>query len=146
MKDQELSETARGLSSLMTVIDRRLIRPHEQKTRRIVSPLVIHVLTMLAEKKSATMTELAREIQISKPQLTPIIDKLCESDEVRREHDERDRRIINIRITPAGMSKLQELQETLFDSIKSKLVGLDKNEILSLQHALNDLFRIVNKM
>lgn len=146
MGDQELNEAARGLSSLMTVIDRRLIRPHEQKTRHIVSPLVIHVLMILAEKESAAMTELAQEIKIAKSQLTPIIDKLCEGGEVQREQDARDRRIINIRITPAGVSKLQELQETLFHSIKAKLKGLDPKEILSLQSALNDLYRIINKM
>ncbi|SET11300.1 MarR family winged helix-turn-helix transcriptional regulator [Paenibacillus sp. NFR01] len=146
MENEKLNEAAQGLSSLLTVMDRRLIRPHEQKTRHIVSPLVIHVLMILSERESAIMTELAQEIQIAKSQLTPIIDKLCENGDVEREHDAKDRRIINIRITPKGAAKLRELQDTLFQSVKSKLEPLAPQEIASLQHALNELYRIINKM
>ncbi|WP_151732925.1 MarR family winged helix-turn-helix transcriptional regulator [Paenibacillus tengchongensis] len=146
MGDQEINEAAKGLSTLLTVMDRKLIRPHEQKTRHIVSPLVIHVLTLLKEQGSATMTELAREIQIAKPQLTPIIDKLCNAGDVEREVDAGDRRIIHIRITETGVSRLQELQGTLFESMKSKLAGLDREEVANLQRALDDLFRIIHKM
>ncbi|WP_150272930.1 MarR family winged helix-turn-helix transcriptional regulator [Paenibacillus tepidiphilus] len=146
MEDQERNKAAHGLASLLTVIDRKLIRPHEQRTRHIVSPLVIHVLTILTEKGSATMTELAQEIQIAKPQLTPIIEKLCKTGDVRREYAAKDRRIINIHITETGVSKLQELQGTLFESIRSKLEGLDNQDVADLQRALNDLYRMIHKM
>lgn len=146
MKDKELNEAARGLSFLMTAIDRKLIRPHEQKTRHIVSPLVIHVLTILTEAETATMSELANEIKIAKAQLTPIIDKLCESGSVCREHDSADRRLVRINITPKGISMLHEIQETLFEFLKGKLERLDRGDVASLQKALNDLYSIINKM
>lgn len=146
MEDMELNEAARGLSNLMTAIDRKLIRPHEQKTRHIVSPLVIHVLTMLTEIETATMTELANEIKIAKAQLTPIIDKLCDSEWVCREHDAADRRIVRIKITPKGVSMLHEMRETLFEFLKEKLSRLEKEDIATLQNALNDLYSVIHKM
>lgn len=146
MKDKDLDEAARDLSSLLPTFDRKFIRPHEQQTRHIVSPLTIHVLTILAKTETATMTELAQEIKIAKAQLTPIVDKLCESNCVCREHDPTDRRFINIRITPTGVAMLHNLQNTLYQTVRSKLEFLDSQDLLSLQNALNELYRIINKM
>lgn len=146
MKDQELNEAARGLSFLLSTIDRKLIRSHEQQTRRIVSPLTIHVLTILSETGTSTMTELAKEIKIAKAQLTPIVDKLCESNCVRREHDPADRRFVKISITPTGVSMLHDLRNSLFLTVKSKLERLDSEDLLSLRHALDELYRIIHKL
>jgi len=146
VKEVDINEVAKALSALLPTIDRKLIRPFEQQARHLLSPLTIHVMAVLAEKDTFTMTELAKEIKIAKPQLTPIIDKLIESNWVCREHDEFDRRIVKIRITSSGIHFLDDFQKDITGRIKAKIECLDKDDLFSLHNALNDLYRVINKI
>lgn len=146
MKEVDINQVAKNLSTLLPTLDRKLIRPFEQQARHLVSPLAIHVMSILSEKHSFTMTELADEIKIAKPQLTPIIDKLIASNWVCREQDCKDRRIVKIKITFSGIELLDNLQKDIINSIKTKIEGLDKEDLFLLDKALNQLYTVINKI
>ena len=53
-------------------------------------------------RSAPTMSELAARLEITKQQLTKLVNDLEEKDLVRREHDSRNRRQVYLYITPTG--------------------------------------------
>lgn len=142
----ELNEIAKKLSDLMPLFTRKLLRPLEKLTKTISSPLQMHTITILRENELITMTELSDEMNISKQQMTPIIDKLIDSGFVQREHDDIDRRSIKISLTSVGINFLDDISKEMTSVMKSKIEGLDGDDINTLNHALDDLCRIIKKI
>ena len=58
---------------------------------------------------SMEMTRLARSIGISKAGLTPIADKLIESELIERIYGTDDRRVITLHVTPKGYAVVKQL-------------------------------------
>jgi DNA-binding MarR family transcriptional regulator len=142
----ELNKIAKKLSDLMPLFSRKLFRPLEQLTKNITSPLQMHAITILREKELFSMTELSNEMNISKQQMTPIIDKLIDSGFVQREHDDIDRRSIKISLTSIGIDFLDDISKEMTSFMKSQIEGLDEDDLHSLNHALDDLYRIIKKI
>lgn len=146
MLEIEKNEIAKKLSELMPLFARKFMRPLEQHTKNFISPLHMHLMNILSEKELFTMTELSNEMNISKQQMTPIIDKLVDSGFVQREHDSIDRRSINISLTSVGLDLLVNFNNDITNIMKSKIECLDKNDLNSLRYALDDLYRIIYKI
>lgn len=142
----EKNEIAKKLSNLMPLIMRKLMRPLGQLTRNITSPLHMNIMTILSEMEMCTMTELSNEMHISKPQMTPIIDKLVDNGFVKKEHDNVDRRSRRISITSIGLNFLDNINNNVTSIMKIIIEDLDKDDLISLNHALDDLYRIISKI
>ncbi len=142
MKDIDINQVAKDLSGLIGVIDRVMIRPVELKTRTVISPLPYLTLRILSGKKAITMSELAREVQIAKPQLTLIIDKLIDSNYVTREYDRSDRRTTKVKISEDGLIFLDQFNDLVIEIIKGNINQLDKDDVNNLSEAIR-LFKDV---
>lgn len=146
MNELRIHEIAQALTSLLPTLDRKLIRPLEQQSRQLVSPLMIHTLEHLEQSGSIPMSELAKELLISKPQLTSVVEKLIDNGWVAREADAADRRIIRIKITGEGSAMLNRLHTNLIQTVVGKIERLEQEELESLQDALSELHRIIRKL
>lgn len=146
MIDVNMDEIAKKLCDLMQLMTRKLLRPIEQLTKNFTSPLQLHTMLILSEKKFSTMTEISRDINISKQQMTPIIDRLIDTGFVHREHDNIDRRSVNINLTSAGVDFLDNFGKNITSVMKRKIECLDNDDLHSLHHALDDLSRIIHKI
>ena len=59
-----------------------------------------------------------------KPHVTAIIDRLIDAGYVERQSDPKDRRIINISLTPKGSKIFETTQKLVSKNLKSKLLLL----------------------
>lgn len=75
-------------------------------------PRQLGVLIKCAEGRQ-TVRGLAAAFNASKPVVTRATDKLVELDMVRREVDQKDRRSVNISITPKGSGFLRKLYKKM---------------------------------
>ena len=146
MIEEEIDGIARKLSDLLPLFIRKLMRPFELKTRDVTSPLQMYVMLILSEKEMSTLTELADEMNMSKQQMTPIINKLHDNGFIQREQDNIDRRSVNLRLTSVGVDFLENRCQEVNLLMKRKIEGLDKDDLQTLVHALDDLFRIIHKI
>ena len=144
--EKETKKIAKKLSNLIPLFTRRLMRPLERHTRNLTSPMHMHALDILSEQESFTMTEISNEMHASKQQMTPIIDKLVDSGFVQRKHNDIDRRSINISLTPVGLEFLNNFNQEITAIVNGKIECLDKDDLIALDNALDDLFRIINKI
>jgi len=145
MIEEEQSKIAEKLTDLLPSFTRKFMRPFTLLMKNI-TPLHLHVMHILSEKELSTLTELSYEMSMSKQQMTPIINKLHDNGFVLREPDTIDRRSVNLKLTSVGIDSLENIREDLNRIMKRKIECLDENDLHTLHHALDDLFRIIHKI
>ncbi|WP_434310344.1 MarR family winged helix-turn-helix transcriptional regulator [Hominifimenecus sp. rT4P-3] len=80
------------------------------------------LFTLTHEKeKPITMTMLAEALQISKQQLTKLVNDLEGRNYVERIHDQVNRRLVYIRITKAGQRRMDEFSEAALKPVTETL-------------------------
>lgn len=146
MIEEETNEIAEKLSQLIPLFTKKFLRPFELQTKNITSPLQLHVMLILKEKELLTMSDISKEMDVSKQQMTPIINKLHDAGFVNREHDKIDKRSVNISLTRVGVDFIENLCNDINSIMKQKIVCLGQDDLQSLHHALNDLYRIMHKI
>ena len=80
--------------------------------------LAVFLKAYLEPQTDHTVRGLAAELNVSKPAVTRALDRLAESDFIKREQDTHDRRSIFVRRTSAGSAYLRTLNGYVNDANK----------------------------
>lgn len=105
-----------------------------------VTPAQLVMLLAISEKGVCRATDLTKEIKVSAPTITGLIDRLMREKYLVRIPDVNDRRAINIKLTPKGENLVNEFLSHIKSRWKSILIHLKPEERLSF---LNSLKRII---
>ena len=106
----------------------------------------VQVLAMLQDVGTMSVSEISRRLGIAKPNITPLVDRLYESGYVDRQHDEHDRRVVNIVLLPAGEEKLSAIRATISRQIQGQIEDLSVSEFRELCESMNSVVRILNSL
>lgn len=103
------------------------------------------ILTLLAftEKKTMQMNELSDAMSLTTSTSTRMIDSLVKEGFVERGKDQFDRRLVAVRLTQKGKKitkDIQEFRNKYFESIKEKVEGDGKEEMILSLKTLIDAF------
>ncbi len=74
------------------------------------SPAQIEMINIISGRGSVTVKEIAETMRVSGSAVTQFADPLVEAGLIERHHDARDRRIVNIKMSPAGRRELSALE------------------------------------
>ena len=88
------------------------------KTDLTARQLAVFLKTYLESETEHTVRGLAADLNISKPAITRALDRLTDSDFIRREKDANDRRSVIVRRTSAGSAYLHTLGGYVNDADK----------------------------
>jgi DNA-binding MarR family transcriptional regulator len=115
---------------------------------RDVSLPQLHILAMLKELGTMTVSEIANTLSISAPSATSIIDRMEEHGLATRERDREDRRVVHVRISQRGQVAVEEMMGMKRDRVHGLLEVMTDQElgdlikgIEALQSALDRLQR-----
>ena len=146
MKDSPAQEAARAF--VETFIETYLlVRNNFYRQTQVPIPVNQFVVLMaLINDPSASISEISRTLNISKQQMTTIIDKLVKSGLAQRHPDINDRRRTVITITDAGMATLDQQKETVHLMFHERISRLSPEEIGQLAQATYTYNRLVRKM
>lgn len=111
-----------------------------------MTPSNMDVLFMLSEVREATISELCHHLNISRPNMTPIIDKLVQYQLVERQTSEEDRRVTKIKITAYGDQFFNEACKIIRNHIKSAFASLDNDDLTALKECFVTLKTILIKI
>jgi len=125
-------KAAESLMGLLPLMHEKFLNPMERIATDRMSKLQFFALMMLFRKGPQTMTELSSAMQISKQQMTPLVDRLLELEVVRRLADEQDRRIVRIDITEAGRELMSEMKRQNLKALAKKLSVLPECDLIEL--------------
>ena len=150
MKTEMLDSIAEDLFTIPPLIGRsirrKLLRIAMSHIQEDISPPHFEIMKTLEEAGTLHITEIGERLQIPKPQMTHLIDKLVALDMVERQPDARDRRIINIILTGKGKTLLKKHRRMIEGAIKKSLISLTDEELEELSTSLRKLRQILSKL
>ena len=106
----------------------------------------LHVLFAIEKLGPCSISNIAKKMLISKPNMTPIIDKLILSGFIKREYSQKDRRVINVYISEEGKVFIKEKKEKIRKTIAEKLINLRHEDLSDLYIALGTIKSIFIKL
>jgi DNA-binding MarR family transcriptional regulator len=150
MKPEILDSIAEDLFTIPPLIGRsirrKLLRTAMAHIREDISPPHFEIMKTLEEAGTLHVTEIGERLQIPKPQMTHLIDKLVNLDMVERQPDTKDRRTINIALTRRGKTILKKHRKMIEDAIKKILASLTDEDLQELSTSLKKLREILSKL
>ena len=138
-----IDTVAQNMFHVLPLIKKRLLHM-DLVQREHGTPLYhVQVQAMLQDVGTMSVSEISRRLGIAKPNITPLVDRLFESGYVDRQHDENDRRVVNIVLLPAGEEKLAAIRATISRQIQGQVESISVSEFRELNESLSSIVRIL---
>lgn len=134
------------LYMLLLSLNRRFFNPNEALKTLELAPSHAKVLIYLIHKGPTSISNIARELGISKPNMTPIIDKLVNAGYVTRYCDTNDRRVVLIKYTDTACSISEALEKLTKEKITEKIKDLNEDELKILAESINNILNLLPKI
>lgn len=134
------------LYTLLLCLNRKVFSHDDVIKRLSIPPSHAKVVFYLHCSGEASVSEIAKNLSISKSNMTPIIDKLIQENLVERFTDPNDRRIIRVRVTEKGRDFCIKQREKTKKHLKGKLSSLSPYELEKVTELAKELNCIFSKM
>ena len=141
-----IDAVAQNMFHVMPLIKKRLLHMDMVQKEHGTPLSHIQVLAMLQDAGTMSVSEISRRLGIAKPNITPLVDRLYEAGYVDRQHDENDRRVVNIVLMPAGSEKLAAIRATIARQIQVQAESLSVSEFRELNESLSSIVRILSSL
>ncbi len=142
---KRLDEIADDLMGSVQVFSRRVAREAHHAHGGKFDPSRF-VLKHVQELGPIRMSEIGRHMEISRPYMTALVDKLINEGLVERVTDPDDRRVVEIRITPQGRQVLREFRKTSRETVIKRLSSLSSKDISSLHDSMRNIRNIISRL
>lgn len=104
------------------------------------------VIFCLSHTGPLSLSHLASTIGVSKPNMTPIIDKLIQDGFINRYEDPKDRRILRVELTKKATNLLECQTQEFKDMLSKKLSTLSIEDLSCLEVSLKEVTTILSKL
>ena len=141
-----IDAVAQNMFHVMPLIKKRLLHMDMVQKEHGTPLSHVQVLAMLQDAGTMSVSEISRRLGIAKPNITPLVDRLYEAGYVDRQHDENDRRVVNIVLQPAGAEKLAAIRATIARQIQVQAEDLSVSEFRELSDSLSSVVRILSSL
>ncbi|WP_346915892.1 MarR family transcriptional regulator [Clostridium sp.] len=146
MDEKNLTKISEDFFVLMMLLHKKIIKLEDFMKSMAMPPSHVKVVFYLAHNGPSSVSSIARDLCISKPNMTPIIDKLLECGYVTRYEDPKDRRVIRIEVTEKAREVFKIKKELIKGILKDKLSILPDEDLVSLDNAISEFKRIISKL
>lgn len=141
-----LNKISEELFQLVMELHKKTFNRDQLVKNSCIPPSHLKVIFTLSHTGPLSLSQLANTIGISKPNLTPIIDKLIQKGFVNRYEDPNDRRILRVEITNKAV-ELRDQQCNKFKTmLQPKLSNLPTEDLDSLEDLLSKIMPIITKL
>jgi DNA-binding MarR family transcriptional regulator len=130
--------------SLQIVIHKMQPKLLESMNALGVTTTQLFVLGLIKKQGSCKVTQLAEMMDVKPSAVTLLVDRLEENGLVLREHDKKDRRVVNISLTEHGDEKLKKVMEERKAIAGRYLSHLTEEELLVMATLTEKLAQVVN--
>lgn len=105
----------------------------------------ILALKLLEEEVSLQMSALADRMSLTPSSMVRIVDSLGERGLVMRKRSIRDRRVVNVSLTPQGRNELASIPDVMGNTLASNLASLPVDRLERIDSALRQLVDILSQ-
>ena len=136
-----MSNLKETISYLSDLIEKVLEETINQVDFTDLTSQQLRYLQVIVRMKNPTLSELAREIDLTKPTVTVLVDKLVEKGYVTRVKSDEDRRSMHLHINKKG-AKINALREIAYQRMAEKIsIGLSETEAAILNELLKKIVK-----
>lgn len=96
----------------------------------------IEIIKYLHCTGKSKMTDIGKDLYVSKPYLTALSDKLIETGLIVRENDKDDRRIITLSLTDKGVEMVATYKKLAEKELRKRVAQLSPDEIMEMKSML----------
>lgn len=136
--------------NLLIKLNHKLFDKHKMAKNHTMPPSHMKALFFIyhahIHNEACTVSDVAEFLSISKPNMTPILDKLISEGLIHRYNDEHDRRKINIGVTKEGLNILESRKKEVKNDLLDKISTLTKEDVIKLDNLINDMSTILDKI
>ena len=130
--------------SIVPLFHRTILRVENQAHNPFSSDF--KVMGILMRHGPLPMSRIGVWLGISKPNMTSVIDRLIANGWVERRQDQKDRRIIEVGLTPHGKMHMEDLWKEAKESARTTLSTLSEDERNTLYNSLESVRVILSKL
>jgi DNA-binding MarR family transcriptional regulator len=150
MRSEILESITEDLLSIPPLIfrgvRRKLLKAALANSDVDITPLQFEIMRLLEEVGTLHIAEIGEKLQIARPQMTHLIDKLQDLGMVERQIGTADRRTINIVLTGQGKNTLKEHDSRIRNAIRDTLSCLTDEELEDLSDSLRKTRDVLSKL
>jgi DNA-binding MarR family transcriptional regulator len=141
-----LNNLSGDLYNLMIIIHKKMFNQDEMIKNLPIPPSHVKVIFYLKCNGSSSISEIAKNLTISKSNMTPIIDKLISEGMVNRYDDPNDRRILRIELTDKAHKFIKGRENIVKNSLAEKISVLNSEDLKCLKHHVAGITDILEKI
>lgn len=101
--------------------------------------LQMQALSFLKENPSSTVGQLSQRLHVSSPSVAQLCDRLVNSGWIKREDDQKDRRVTHLLLSREGEKKLKEIKLKHFKKMSMTLSLLDEKDLKDMTRIMTTL-------
>ncbi|TCO68872.1 MarR family winged helix-turn-helix transcriptional regulator [Marinisporobacter balticus] len=146
MNTVELNKLSEDLYNLFFYLHKKIIDPNEIAKNFSIPPSHVKAIIYLRHNGTSSISEIAKNLTISRPNMTPIIDKLIAENMVKRCDDPNDRRIIKIELTDKAHEFIKEQKEKIKIDLEKKISSLNSEDLEALSEHVVGITDIILKI
>jgi DNA-binding MarR family transcriptional regulator len=105
----------------------------------------IKLLTCFSDRDAFTMTELSRNLNVTMPTMTAMVDRLVKSAMIKRERDDVDRRVVTVKLTDTGRKMLKKLIRIRREEMEKILMNLNEEEMENYLNSIEMVAQLLVK-
>ncbi|HBI03816.1 MAG TPA: MarR family transcriptional regulator [Paenibacillaceae bacterium] len=136
---------AERLMTALNSTSRKIQHEFAQKNTLPLTTPQLFLLHLLSKKERWMVTELAEKMTVNGRAITAMIDRLEQNNYAERQRDEKDRRVVFIRISKEGRKVLKQAGEKRKEILIHYLQQLEEDEITALIAINEKLAHIISK-
>lgn len=134
------------LQNIIALLSREIVELEESAKEQFsfneLTLTQMHYLETINQLQNPNLTELALELNLTKPTVTVAVDKLIEKEYVYKVKSDEDRRSMHLHLTEKG-KLLNQMHDYAHKLLAERMITtLDDNELSELQHLL---YKYVNR-
>lgn len=146
MNNIDLTKISDELFHLLMQLNSKVFNHDKMVKCSPLPPSHVKVIFYLFNNGSSSISDIASMLAISKPNMTPIVDKLIKEDLVYRKEDPNDRRKIRIDLTEKAHNLALEHKKRLKESLLSKISTLSEEDLFKMSDLVSQLTNIIVKL
>lgn len=104
----------------------------------------MHAIDAITIHSNLTLSQVANKLHLSRATITATVDRLVRKGYVERIRDEKDRRVIHLKLTKKGRLLYRAYHAYHNMMVKSFLQNLDEKELKTIYQAFTNLEKFVN--
>lgn len=146
MSTNQLNKLSGDLYNLMIYLHNKIFHPNDTMKNLCIPPSHVKVIIYLKRRGTSSISEISKNLAISRPNMTPIIDKLINEDMINRYNDPNDRRVLRVELTDKAYKFIKEQEEAIKNNLVKKIASLTTEDLKALDEHVTGITEIILKI